>query len=288
MKNDGSPGRRFAIIANKESTLYCQRRGIMIKILQNQNSATRFRVMVEIAANQPNIQQKDIARRLEVTPQAISDYIAQLIKDGFLTSDGRSRYRATNKGVNWIVRMLREIRNYTSYVEKVITNISVCTAIAECELSKGETAGLKMKNGILYATSKTTKGAKGTVTSDAGTGQDVGVTNITGIVELKLGTVTILKVPNVSKGGSRSVDLTRLRGELKGKRFIGALGIEAMVALKQLKVNFHSYGAQEAAIEAAHCGLQPVVTCTEDQISGLIRRLEEADIGYTIVDMAKK
>jgi len=260
----------------------------MVEILQNQNSATRFRVMVEIAANQPNIQQKDIARRLEVTPQAISDYIAQLIKDGFLTSDGRSHYRATNEGVNWIVRMLREIRNYTSYVEKIITNISVCTAIAECELSKGETVGLKMKNGILYATSKTPNGARGIVISDAGTGQDVGVTNITGIVEFRLGTITILRLPTVSKGGSRSADLARLRGELKGKRFISALGIEAMVTLKQLKVNFHSYGVQEAAIEAAHCGLQPVVACTEDQISGLIRKLEEADIGYTIVDMTKK
>jgi len=259
----------------------------MVEILQNQNSATRFRVMVEIAANQPNIQQKDIARRLEVTPQAISDYIAQLIKDGFLTSDGRSHYRATNEGVNWIVRMLREIRNYTSYVEKIITDISVCTAIAERELSKGETVGLKMKNGILYATSKTTKGARGIVTSDAGTGQDVGITNITGIVEFKLGTVTILRVPGISKGGSRRFDLAILRAEVKGRPFVGALGIEAVVTLKQIKADFRMYGIPEAAIEAACCGLQPLVVCTEDEISGLVKRLEEADIDYRIVNILR-
>jgi putative transcriptional regulator len=261
----------------------------MVEILQNQNSATRFRVMVEIAANQPNIQQKDIARRLKVTPQAISDYIAQLMKDGFLTSDGRSHYRATNEGVNWIVRMLREIRNYTTYVEKTITNISVCTAVAEGELRKGGTAGLKMKNGILYATAKAAKGgARGIVTSDVSAGQDVGIIDITGLVDFKPGTITILRLPTVSKGGSRSVDLAGLREALKGKPLIGAIGIEAMVTLKQLKVKFHSYGVQEAAIEAAHCGLKPAVACTEDQISGFIKKLEEADIGYTIADMSQK
>ena len=75
---------------------------------------------------------------------------------------------------------------------------------------------------------------------------------------------------------------------MKDKPFTGALGIEALVTLKQLKVNFHRYGIQEAAIEAVHCGLQPVVACSEDEISGLIRRLEEADISYKIVDMTRK
>jgi len=48
------------------------------------------------------------------------------------------------------------------------------------------------------------------------------------------------------------------------------------------------YGVQEAAIEAAYCGLQPAVACTEDRIYGLIRRLEEADIEYKIADIAKE
>jgi putative transcriptional regulator len=173
-------------------------------------------------------------------------------------------------------------------VEKIITNISVCAAIAECALSKGEAVSLKMKGGMLYATSKATSGARGIAISDARPGEDVGVTSIEGVVKFKLGTVTILSVPGVSKGGSRNVDLSRLRQEVKGKPFVGAIGIEALVTLKQLKANFHGYGVREAVIEAAHCGLQPVVACTEDEISGLIRGLEEADISYRIADMARK
>ena len=260
----------------------------MVEILRNKSLATRLQILVAIADSGPSVQQQEIAKKLAITPQAVSDYVAQLIKDGLLTADGRSRYKVTDEGVNWIVRMLRELRSYTSSVEKIITNISVCTAIAEVELSKGETVGLKMKGGLLYATPRVTSGARGVTTSDARPSEDVGVTNIDGIVKFKLGTVIILSVPGVSKGGSRNVDLTRLRQEIKGKPFVGALGIEALVTLKQLKVDFHSYGVREAVIEAAHCGLQPVVACTEDEISGLIKRLEEADISYRIADMTRK
>ena len=260
----------------------------MVEILRNKSLATRLQILVVIAGSGPAVQQQEIARRLAITPQAVSDYVAQLIKDGLLTADGRSSYKVTSEGVNWIVRMLRELRSYTSFVEKVITNISVCTAIAESELSRGETVGLKMKSGLLYATSGATSGARGVTTSDARAGEDVGVTKIEGIVRFKLGTVTILSVPSVSKGGSRNVDFARLRHEVKGRPFVGALGIEALVTLERLQVDFHKYGVREAVIEAAHCGLQPVVVCSEDETSGLITRLEEADIGYRIADMAKK
>ena len=260
----------------------------MVEILRNKSLATRLQILVVIADSGPAVQQQEIARRLAITPQAVSEYVAQLIKDGLIATDGRSSYRVTNEGVNWIVRMLRELRGYTSSVERVITNISVCTAIAESDLSRGETVGLKMKSGLLYATSGTASGARGITTSDARAGEDVGVTNIEGIVRFKLGTVTILSVPSVGKGGSRNVDLARLRREVKGRPFVAALGIEALVTLKQLKVDFRKYGVREAAIEAAHCGLQPVVVCSADEISGLITRLEEADISYRIADMAKK
>lgn len=133
----------------------------MIEILRNKNLATRFQILSAIADSGPNVRQQEIARKLNVTPQAISDYVAQLIGDGLLSSDGRSHYKVTPEGVNWIIRMLRELKGYTGSVEKAITNISVCTAVAEGALSKGETVGLKMKHGMLYAGSRTADGARG-------------------------------------------------------------------------------------------------------------------------------
>ena len=61
----------------------------MVEILRNKNLATKFQILVDIANSGPNIQQQDIAKRLDVTPQAISDYVRQLVKEGLLTSNGR-------------------------------------------------------------------------------------------------------------------------------------------------------------------------------------------------------
>ena len=259
----------------------------MVEILRNKNLATKFQILVEIANSGPNIQQRDIANRLDVTPQAISDYIKQLIKEGSLASDGRSRYKVTNNGVNWVIRVARELRNYSAFVGKAVTSISVCAAIADCNLTSGQTAGLQMKDGLLFATDQPGEGARGIVVSDARQGEDIGITNIEGIVALQIGKVTILKVPGIQKGGCRKVDFNQLQREVKGRAVIAAMGIEALVALRQVGANFYMYGAKEAVIEAARSGLQPLAVCVEDETFSLIRGLEEESIGYELIDLRK-
>lgn len=259
-----------------------------MEILRNKNLASKFQILVEIANSGPNIQQRDIARKLEVTSQAISDYVRQLTEEGLLASDGRSRYRVTNEGVNWVIKILRELRSYNIFIERAITNISVCAAVADGNLVKGQTVGLKMKGGLLFATEKAGEGAKGIACSDARDGEDIGVSNIDGIVNLEIGKVTILKVPSIQRGGSRLVDIDRLKNEIGGRRLVGAIGIEALVALRQLNTKFvYAYGAKEAAIEAANSGLYPLVVCTDNEVSGLVRRLDEENIKYELIGLGK-
>lgn len=261
----------------------------MVEILRNKNLATKFQILVEVANSGPNIQQRDIAKKLDVTPQAISDYIRQLVKEGLLTSDGRSRYRATTEGVNWVIKILRELRSYNTFIEQAITNISVCAAVADGDLLEGQTVGLEMKEGLLFATEKVGDGARGIACSDARAGEDIGVSNIEGIVNLEIGKVTILKVPSIQRGGSRMIDIDRLKGEIGGRRLVGAIGIEALVALRKLDTTklVYAYGVAEAAIEAANSGLCPLVVCVDDEALGLIRRLEEENIEYELIDLRK-
>jgi putative transcriptional regulator len=259
----------------------------MVEILRNKNLATRFQILVEVADSGPNVQQRDIAKKLDVTPQAISEYIRQLTKEGLLTSDGRSRYKVTNGGINWVIKVLRELRSYNTFIEGTITNISVCAAVADTNLSTGQPVGLEMRNGLLLATAQFGKGARGIVVSDATKGEDVGVTNIEGIVRLEKGKVTILRVPNIQRGGSRKTDLDRLQSEVRGRPFIGALGIEALVALRQVGAKFYLYGVREAAIEAANSGLEPLVVCIEDETPALIKRLDEENLNYELLDIEK-
>jgi putative transcriptional regulator len=61
-----------------------------MQILRNKNLTTRFQILVEIADKGPLIHQRTIARELAITPQAVSEYIAQLVKEGLLKAEGRS------------------------------------------------------------------------------------------------------------------------------------------------------------------------------------------------------
>jgi putative transcriptional regulator len=259
----------------------------MAQILKSKNLATKFQIMVEIAAHQPNIQQKDIAPRLGITSQAVSEYIRELIKDGWLSSEGRSRYRVTKEGVDWILQMSRQLHSYAWSVSKVVADISTTAAIAASDLSVGQPASLYMQDGLLFASDViSNKGAKGITITDAKKGQDVGIRNIEGVIKLEPAKVMIGKIPNVQDGGSRSIDLARLEREVKKARLVGALGTEALVALSQMGLKpDYIHGVSEAVVEAAYCGLSSLVVCSEDKVALLVQRLEEENLEYQIIDL---
>ncbi|MFU8796874.1 MAG: MarR family transcriptional regulator [Dehalococcoidia bacterium] len=261
----------------------------MAQILRSKNLATRFQIMLEIAANQPNVQQKDIASKLGITSQAVSEYVKELIGEGWLSSHGRSNYTVTKEGVDWILQMSRQLHSYAWYVGEVVADISTSTAIADSDLAVGQRAALYMRDGLLYASDvASTGGATGLVVTDARKGQDVGVRDVEGIVELEKATVTIGKVPDIGDGGSSTTDLNRLEKAVKEARLVGVMGTEALVALKKIGGRpDYLHGVREAAVEAAYCGLPVLVVCSRDRISALVQRLDEESISYRIVDLSR-
>jgi putative transcriptional regulator len=210
-----------------------------------------------------------------------------LIKDGWLSSEGRSRYKVTKEGVDWILQMSRQLHSYAWFVSKAVADISTTTAIADSDLSIGQPASLYMKDGLLFASRVIRgKGAKGIAVTEAKKGQDVGIRNIEGVIKLEPAKVMIGKIPNVQDGGSRSTNLARLKREVKKARLVGALGTEALVALVQIGVKpDYAHGVREAAIEAAYCGLSFLVVCSEDKVPILVQRLAEENLGYQIIDL---
>ena len=261
----------------------------MTQVLRNKNVATKFQILVEIAANQPNIQQKDIARKIGVTSQAVSDYISKLEKDGWITSDGRSRYRITKEGVNWMLKSLRELQQYSASAERVLTNITTWAAIAKTDLKKGQPVNLFMKNGLLYASNHLGDGASGITSDKAKAGEDIGITDIEGILALNIGKFTVMEVPSIQDGGSKNVDRKKMKKGLMGTNLIGAIGIEAIVSLRNVGIepNF-LYGVTQAAIEAARSGLAFIIVCTGTESPALLQKLNEENIKYTLIDTLNK
>ena len=259
----------------------------MASVLQSKRESSRFQILVEIAAHQPNLRQKEVAESLGVTPQAISEYIKELVADGLVTTDGRMRYRITKEGVEWLLESAAELKRYARVVmEEIISHVSVWAAIAEADLAEGERVSLEMRGGLLYANKKEGIDASGVVIADTLSGEDVGVSDLQGLISLDEGKIILCKVPRVQNGGSVKVDLPALKDHLARVKNVGCLGIEALVALRKVgREPDIIFGAKEFAVEAAYHGISSVIVSVDEQIPGLLTRLESEGLKYELIDL---
>ncbi len=262
----------------------------MASVLQSKRESSRFQILVEIAAHQPNLRQKEVAESLGVTPQAISEYIKELVADGLVTTDGRMRYSITKEGVEWLLESAAELKRYARVVmEEIISHVSVWTAIAESDLEEGERVSLEMRGGLLYANKKEGIEASGVVIGAVGSGEDVGISDLRGLISLEEGRVILCKVPRVQIGGSRKVDLAALSHQVSRATKVGCLGIEALSALRKVgREPDIIFGAKEFAVEAAYHGLSSVIVSVDEQIPGLLTRLESEGLKYELIDLTSE
>ena len=261
----------------------------MVNILQSKRESSRFKILVEIAARQPDVRQKEVAEQLGVTTQAISDYIRELVADGLVTTDGRTRYSVTKEGTEWLLEGAAELKKYARMVmEEVVQHVSVWAALAEVDLVEGERVSLEMKGGLLHANKKEGMGATGAAISDASAGEDVGVSDLKGLLSLEAGMIVVCKVPRVQAGGSRKIDGDLLKSKVAGSKNVGALGIEALVALRKAGREPNvMFGARESVIEAARLGISSVILSVDEQIPKLLGRLESEGLKYELIDLAQ-
>jgi putative transcriptional regulator len=255
-------------------------------VLERKSEITKFQILVETAASQPQIKQSEIAASLGITPQAVSEYIKSLIEEGLITSSGRGQYKVTPRGVEAITSGAMELLDYSKYVlNNVVGQVSVWPAIAATEIKKGASVRLFMEGGILYAGAGS-EGAEGAATCDAMPGEDVGVKELRGLIPLSCESVKIIKVPPITDGGSRAIDPKKLIGEREG--LLGAAGIEAMAALNRAGVKPDAlFGAVDALVEAAVKGVRGTLVITADMAPQAIQKLESAGVAYTVVDLVK-
>ncbi|HZD42607.1 MAG TPA: winged helix-turn-helix transcriptional regulator [Methanomicrobiales archaeon] len=255
-------------------------------ILRSKSEATRFQILVEIAENQPSVRQQEIAQKLGVTPQAVSEYIRELVEEGMVSAHGRGRYEVTRKGIEWVLNNAEVLETYARHIRRdIIHQISIWTAIAAEPLKEGDTVGVYMQNGLLYA-SKEPQTAMGIATMDADADQDLGIAQLSGIIDHTEGTVHVCKVPRVERGGSRKVN-KRLLSEVLGRvQMVGVVGLEAQVAVRALSREPEIFfGARECVIEAAFHGIECAIVIVDEEFTDFLKRLEATGLTYTIYDL---
>jgi putative transcriptional regulator len=259
----------------------------MADVLADKRTATRFRILVEIADRQPAVSQGEVADAVGVTSQAVSEYIRELRDDGFVEKQGRSRYRVTKEGVDWLLRQAADARRYTDHVtEDVLGSVNEDAAIATDDVTEGATVTLEMRDGLLHATPGDHGPATGVATTSATAGEDVGVTGFEGIVDIQPGTVTVHQMPPVRSGGSREVPTDALADAASDADLVLATGIEAVVALRQAGRDPDvTFAAGDVAAEAAGRGLDCVVVATADLVGHVTDPLRDADTAYEVADL---
>ncbi len=255
-------------------------------ILRSKREATRFQILVEIAEHQPAVRQQEIADKLGVTPQAVSEYIRELVEDGMVSSHGRGRYVVTHTGIEWVLTNAEALESYARHVNRdIIQQVSVWTAIAAEPIRKGDRVGVFMKNGWLYA-SKTDQSAWGEAIMDAKPGADIGVARLSGIIDHSEGTIHVCKVPRIQRGGSRKVKTEDLKSILDTTPMVGAVGLEAYIACESAgRKPDMFFGAREGAIEAAFHGINCSVVVVDEEFTDLLKRLETVTLPYVIHDL---
>jgi putative transcriptional regulator len=256
----------------------------MSRALEDKRTATRLRVLVEITDRQPAVSQGEIADAVGVTSQAVSEYIRGLVEDGYVEKEGRSRYRTTKEGVDWLFREAKSIRQFADRVtEEVLDSIQEDTALATGPIEPDETVTLSLRDGLLHATPGDEGPATGVATTAAEAGQDVSVTGFEGIIEMSPGTVTVCQVPRARNGGSRAVDVAALRTAVERAALVVAVGVEAVAALRRIDVDPAVHVAAGAvAAETATKGQDVVVVASVDEAGGVADTLRDRDVAYDL------
>lgn len=256
-------------------------------ILRSKREATRFQILVEIAEHQPAIRQQEIAGKLGVTPQAVSEYIREMVDEGLVMAQGRGRYEVTKSGIEWVLRHAEALEAYARHVNRdIIRQVAVWTAIARGDIQKGDTVGVFMQDGWLYATNEGGQSATGLATMDAAAGEDVGVAHLNGIIEHEEGLVHVCKVPRVERGGSRQVSPELLREAVRDAEMVAAVGLESYVALRKANIEPDMFfGSREGVIEAAFHGRECAILIVDEEFTDFLKRLETVGLTYTIHDL---
>ena len=268
----------------------------MMKAFKKRGALTHFQILSEISKQDPHLKQKDLAKKLGITIQAVSENIKTLIELGYITSkDGRSPYKITQAGIDKVKRDAISLRKYSDSVLETMNHYkTIWPAIAKEDLKKDDIVGLYMDDGVLYAHKKE-ENATGIVIDDAEANMDVALTNLTGLIDMSVGEVTVINVPTIKDGGTKASDLDLIRnvyekgtnsGEPIDKIAVTGTVSRAIVGKLGLPIDIE-YAAPQATANAARKGLNVLAICVGDMSKAFTRELEAEKIKFNIIDGAK-
>jgi len=253
--------------------------------LRDMKRNTELLILTELIEN-PSMKMKEMAHKLGVTVQAISQYLASMKRAGLLRNGGDS-LRPTRKGMQALQEHFTAIKGRVDTILRRISVIDSCVALAEGKVEKGTRVGLVMRRGVLVAVPGRKATSTGTALESSDDGEDVLVGELEGIVDLELGRLIILEVPSEREGGSKSADAgkaAKILGEAK-KCPVVAGDIVSIALARRCNVRDPVIHAPVEYAMSALCKGVDVVFCGTKENVGLVlaaARDLKKETGYEI------
>ena len=145
--------------------------------------------------------------------------------------------------------------------------------------------GVIMKEGVLFAVpnSHPEAEAHGIAAQDAQTGEDVGLHDLEGKVKTRQGKVVMVRLPSIREGGSRAVDLAKVRRiyeEFHPDR-IGVVGVVGRAVLNKLGLKADlDFGITRATALAAERGLNVFVVVVGRMVNRVIEEVDTTNLKH--------
>ena len=246
-------------------------------ILRDKSAITEMFILISLLKGRRKL--KEIAEDVGITVQGVSEYIKILESQGYI-KDGKVML----KGFEFITSAIEEIGDFIEDARKIIMHAKTIEAIAGEDIERGDIVGLFMEEGYVHAY-KRESSSMGTTINSAKKGEDVGVSNLRGVLDIKYGEIIIYPLPAEEDGGSRIVDLSKVRKILDEHRNfkIGVCGVVAYVVINKLlkKADFE-YSSANAAIDAYYRGISTILFVSHEMLPHTLKLLSEKGVKYRI------
>lgn len=268
-------------------------------IFRYKSESTEFQILLEVMRSQPHVKQKDVADAVGITVQAVSKYFKKLVREELLeVGSERADYRLTHKANEKLRDYLKKLDSYTARIKSDLKIERLLPALATIPIKKGEAAGIIMNEGVLYAVhaDDPESEARGIATQNALPGEDVGLRDLEGKVKTRWGKVMMVRLPSIVEGGSRTVDLAKVRRlykEFHPDR-VGVIGVVGRAVLNKLGLKADlDFGITRATALAAERGLNIFVLVVGRMVNQLIEEIDltnmkhSSNIVYEVKDARK-
>lgn len=255
-------------------------------VLRPKGESTEFQILLEVMRSQPHVKQKDVADAVGITVQAVSKHFKKLSREGLLdVGIERADYRITPKANDKLESYLKSLNAYAARIKNDLKIERLLPALATQPIKEGETVGVIMKEGVLFAVphGHPEAEAHGIAAQDAQSGEDVGLLDLEGKVKKHQGKVVMVRLPSIREGGSRAVDLAKVRQiyEAFHPDRIGVVGVVGRAVLNKLGLKADlDFGITRATALAAERGLNVFVVVVGRMVNRVIEEVDTTNLKH--------